>query len=72
MKTDEEVQAKWINAIKSCGQSLIDNAEEIAGDYERETGVTITIDMKPENVVEIAVTTTYLPKSLDGKKMVCL
>ncbi len=27
-KTQEEIQEKWIQAIKYCGQSLIDNAEK--------------------------------------------
>lgn len=31
MKTDPKTQEVWIEAVKSCGQSLIDNAEEIAG-----------------------------------------
>ena len=50
MKTNPETQERWIEAVKSCGQSLIDNAEEIAGDYEYETGVDITISLKPNEI----------------------
>ena len=35
--TPKEIQEKWIEAIKDCGQSLIDNAEKIAGDYKFQT-----------------------------------
>lgn len=53
MKTNPKTQETWVEAIKCCGQSLIDNAEEIAGDYEFETGVDITISLKPQQSVEI-------------------
>lgn len=62
-KTPKEVQDKWIQTIKDCGQSLIDNAEKIVGDYERQTGVYISILLTPGDLVEISVDTTYLPKS---------
>ena len=32
--TDHKSQKEWIDAIRSCGQSLIDNAESIAGDFD--------------------------------------
>lgn len=32
----------FIQNIKDCGQSLIDNAEEIYGDYKYPNGLTIT------------------------------
>ena len=65
MKTNPKIQEIWVEAIKDCGQSLIDNAEKIAGDYEFETGVDITISLKPNEFVEIKVATTYLPKAKD-------
>lgn len=65
MKTNPKIQEIWVEAIKDCGQSLIDNAEKIAGDYEFETGVDITISLKPNEIVEIKVATTYLPKAKD-------
>lgn len=72
MKTNPKTQETWVEAIKSCGQSLIDNAEEIAGDYEFETGVDITISLKPQQSVEIKVATTYLPKARDRSGVVAL
>lgn len=72
MKTNPETQERWIEAVKSCGQSLIDNAEEIAGDYEYETGVDITISLKPNEIVEIKVATTFIPKTRKGEGIVTL
>lgn len=43
----KEIQEKWIQAIKDCGQSLIDNAEKIAGDYDFQTSVYISMDLTP-------------------------
>ena len=59
----KEIQDKWIQAIKDCGQSLIDNAEKIAGDYDFQSNVYISIDLTPGEVVEISVDTRYLPKA---------
>jgi hypothetical protein len=72
MKTDPKTQEVWIEAVKSCGQSLIDNAEEIAGDYEYETGVTITISLKPHETAEINIATTYIPKLRGTDRAVCM
>ena len=72
MKTDPKTQEVWIEAVKSCGQSLIDNAEEIAGNYEYETGVTITISLKPHEPAEINVATTYIPKLRGIDRTVCM
>ena len=59
MKTDQKTQEVWIEAVKSCGQSLIDNAEEIAGDYEYETA-------------EINIATTYIPKLRGTDRAICM
>lgn len=63
MNLKEEI----IQNIKDCGQSLIDNAEKIVGDYKFMTNLTITcyvnernsapyisasIDFLPENFIE--------------------
>lgn len=71
--TSKEIQETWIQAVKDCGQSLIDNAEEIAGKYDLQTGVNIFISLRPGEFVEIEVSTTYIPK--DSKSLntgVCL
>lgn len=65
-KTPKEVQDKWIQAIKDCGQSFIDNAEKIAGEYEWQTSVYISMLLTPGEPVEINIDTTYLPKSTNG------
>lgn len=62
-KPQKEIQEKWIQAIKDCGRSLIDNAEKIAGDYDLQTSVTISIELVPNKPVEICINTCYLPKS---------
>ena len=61
--TKQEIQEAWIQAIKDCGQSLIDNAEKIAGDYDLQTSISISMLISPGETVEIDVSTTYLPKS---------
>lgn len=65
--TEPRIQEAWIQAIKDCGQSLIDNAEEIAGNYDYQTGVCISINLEPKEMVEIEVSTRYLPKSQNKK-----
>lgn len=72
MKTNPKIQEIWVEAIKDCGQSLIDNAKEIAGDYEYETGVDITISLMPNEIAEIKVATTYIPKNRKGDGVVTL
>ncbi len=62
----KKIQDKWIQAIKDCGQSLIENAEKIAGDYDFQRSVYISIDLTPGEVVEISVDTRYLPKASEG------
>ena len=69
-KTPKEVQDKWIQAINDCGQSLIDNAEKIAGEYERQTSVYISMMLAPGEPVEINVDTAYLPKTQGGGMVV--
>lgn len=63
----KEIQDKWIQAIKDCGQSLIDNAKKIAGDYDFQRSVYISMDLTPGEAVEINVSTGYLPKASGGE-----
>lgn len=65
-RAPKEIQDKWIQAIKDCGQSLIDNAEKIAGDYDFQTSLYISMALSPGEVVEIGVDTRYLPKASGG------
>lgn len=53
-----------IQNIKDCGQSLIDNAEKIAADYEyRCSGMTITCYVDEENRAPfISVNVDFVPE----------
>lgn len=62
------IQESWINAVKSCGQSLIDNAEKIAGDFDFQTATTIFIEIEPQSFPEISVTHSYIPRDIQNKK----
>ena len=70
MMTPKETQDAWINAVKSCGQSLIDNAESIAGDFDYQTSTTIYITLEPHSLPEISITHNYLPRDISGKNKV--
>ena len=61
-----DFREELIQNIKDCGQSLIDNAEKIAGNYEYQLhGVTITCHVDDENRFPyIEVNTTFLPENL--------
>lgn len=64
--TSDEIQNKWIQAIKDCGQSLIDNAEEIAGRYDNQTSVCVSMRLSPGATVRISVETSYIPENKKG------
>ena len=66
----QEVQARWVQAVKDCGQSLIDNAEEIAGHYDWQTSVYISKLLSPGEPVEISVDTSYMPVSKSGNPLI--
>lgn len=55
-----------IQNIKDCGQSLIDNAEKIVGDYKYQVhGLTITCYVDEEDrFPTIEVNTKFLPEKL--------
>lgn len=42
IKTNKNWKEELIQNIKDCGQSLIDNAEKMIGDYEYPNGLIIT------------------------------
>lgn len=52
-----------IQNIKDCGQSLINNAEKIANDFEYVTDIDITcrVTSRDDKVPYITVTTEYTP-----------
>ena len=68
--TDQKTQEAWINAVKSCGQSLIDNAEQIAGSFDFQTDVDIVINLSPKEFARISITTNYFPRDIKDKNKV--
>lgn len=71
--TSKEIQDKWVEAIKDCGQSLIDNAEKIAGEYKFQTSIYISMLLNPGEFVEISVDTKFIPQTrADKNKLVVL
>ena len=54
-----------VESIKQCGQSIIDNAASIAGDYrcQKYLNIDITIPVTPEGELpELRVTTEFYPE----------
>ena len=53
-----------IQNIKDCGQSLIDNAENIVSDYKYARGFTITCYVDDRNEAPyISVDTSFIPEN---------
>ena len=52
-----------VQNIKDCGQSLIDNAENIANNYKYMSGITITCYVdETERAPYISVDTDFIPE----------
>ena len=51
-----------IQQIKDCGQSIIDKAESIYGDYGYPTNLTITITMETRDLPTITVNREFYSK----------
>jgi hypothetical protein len=59
-----------IQNIKDCGQSLIDNAENVVSDYKYARGFTITCYVDERNEAPyIRVDTTFYPEKLIERYM---
>ena len=59
-----------IQNIKDCGQSLIDNAENIVSDYKHTRGFTITCYVDERNEAPyISVDTSFYPEKLIERHM---
>ena len=39
-----------IKQLKDCGQSIIDNAENIVADFKYPSGINVTIEIRPHEV----------------------
>lgn len=53
-----------IQQIKDCGQSIIDNAESIYGDYKYPTDLKITIDLPCNQHPTIQTVKSFVPEQL--------
>ena len=52
-----------VKIIKHCGQSIIDNAESIAGDYDHQTDLTVTIRLSMEDKMPVIETCSqFIPE----------
>ena len=61
---------RFIQNIKDCGQSIIDNAEKIAGDYKYQAEVVITCYPSHKNEPpHIVVETQFYPEKIIERYM---
>lgn len=61
---NRDTKEKLIQNIKDCGQSLIDNAESIVGNYKYLGEITITCFPSDLNeVVHIEITNNFYPEN---------
>ena len=61
---------RFIQNIKDCGQSIIDNAEKIAGDYKYQAEVVITCCPSHKNEPpHIVVETQFYPEKIIERYM---
>ncbi|MFQ9178135.1 MAG: hypothetical protein ACLS6Q_07810 [Christensenellaceae bacterium] len=64
---------KLIETVKNCGQSIIDNAESIVGDfdYHMQINVSFTVGMS-DSLPEISVENTFIPENEIGTKCIAI
>ena len=68
VKVDENWKEELIQNIKDCGQSLIDNAEKIAGDYQYTRGIIVTCHVdEGDEAPYISVNSSFYPEKLIEK-----
>lgn len=65
MKNNKVYREELIEHIKACGQSIIDHAEEIVGNYKFDTGTYIELHVWDRNEAPyISVTKDFIPENL--------
>lgn len=68
MNKNNSWKEEIIQNIKDCGQSLIDNAEKIVGDYKYAKGFTITCYVDERNEAPyISVDVNFIPEKFIEK-----
>lgn len=65
----KEEKEELIEHIKSCGQSIIDNAEKIVGDYKFDAGTYIELHVgKCDELPYISVKKDFIPERFVEKE----
>ena len=65
MTYDKTYREELIEHIKACGQSIIDNAEKIVGDYKFDAGTYIELHVgECDEAPYISVTKDFIPERL--------
>ncbi len=52
----------WIEQVKTCGQSIIDNAEQIVSDYKYNTELEIIARIVPGCAPRVTVKSEHIPE----------
>ena len=65
-------QEEFVRRIRACGQSIVDHAKDIAGQYPFQTELTVSfhIDFGKNSVPEIEVKTRFLPERVVDKRFI--
>lgn len=64
MQNIEQKRAMRIQQIKDCGQTIIDHAEGIYGEYACPTSLKVTINMDVNSVPTITVERAFYPDKI--------
>lgn len=56
-----------IQQIKDCGQSIIDNAESIYGNYDFPQGLKIIVSLEMNEVPKITTVKSFIPENYIGR-----
>lgn len=58
----DNIHQNWIEYLKACGQSIVDNAESIVGSEPYLSDVTVSIYLRPGEAPYINVDRTFYPE----------
>ena len=60
---------RLVEIVKNCGQTIIDNAESIVGDYKYQTEITVSFTVGMDNQFpEIEATSRWVPEKETERK----
>ena len=55
---------EMVRRVRACGQSIVDNAESIAGDYRGQTEIEIHVTIPVSDYPRIRTRTEFLPEEI--------